>query len=287
MPKRRKLKKPKFPKTEEAMWKRFNGTGHRHAIRRGVMRDKTAEMFEKGVSVKGTFLAAVRRFLGNGHEFRPNTRSRHLGEVHPSAWRYFEMYAVEYRPFAWTQQPPMGEPKRKKCFLNAMVLAYIHNEVEQEKGHKPRTKVGRTNGRHKLYNVQGIALGPLVPAMLHGWNAWGPSKAKVIDWTFYAASKWTRYFGIPLTYEETTEISKIKGPETHLVSVFSKDTFDLKIRLALTRVMHRRRQAEKKIPIRTRTVKKSWPTRGRKVRSPGIRRGSFYIQNRGVRISCF
>ncbi len=256
MASRERLKPKKFPSTEAGVWNWLNGKGHRCVARRRRIRDRTVKMFPKGMSVKVEFLNAVRQHIGNGRTFVPNTRGEHLTDVHSNAWRYLEMYGIEYKPFAWPGRPDMGEPRRKKCFQNAMVLAYIHNDVGKEKGRKPHAKVGRARGRHTLYNVQGIALGPLVTPMLHGWNAWGKGKAEAIDWTFYSANQWTRYIGIPLTYEETVEISRTKGRNVRLISIFDKNMFDLKVRLALTRVLHRRKRAGKMIPVRPTTQNK-------------------------------
>lgn len=275
MPKRRKFKEPKYPNSERGYWNWFHGTGNRCAVRRRLMRERTAKMFPQGMSIKKGVLRGICSFVGNRGTFLPNTKGEYLNDVHPNAWRYLEMYGVEYKPFAWPERPPMGEPQRKKCFRNAMILSYVHNDIGQEKGRIPRTKMGRARGRHVLYNVQGIALGPLVNPMLHGWNAWGKGRTVAIDWTFYSVNKWTRYIGIPLTYGETLEISRIKGHDVRLISIFDKTSFDLKVRVALTCVMHRRKRAGKQIPIRTKTIKKAWPIRGRKVKNPGKRRGSF------------
>lgn len=246
-----KLNQPKALKTERAMWNRFYGSGHRRARRRRVMRIKAEKMFPRGVSVKDTLLRDVYHFFGNGHECTDNTRSEYLKNVHPRTWRYLELYGIEYKPCTWPSPPPMGEPLRKQCFLNAMVLTYKHNNVAAPKGRRPRTKTHRARGRQRLHNVQGIAVGPLVWPMLHGWNAWGSGKGIAIDWTFYAVNKWTRYVGIPLTYEETIEISRLKGHKTHLISIFSKDSFTLDVRLKLTQIMLRRKRAGNKVPIRS------------------------------------
>ncbi len=258
------------------MWNRFFGSGHRRAIRRRVMRLKTERMFPKGVSVKETLLNDVRRFFGNGYECRDNTRSEYLKDVHSSTWRYLDLYGIEYKPCSWPSPPPMGEPLRKQCFLNAMVLTYKHNNIAAPKGRKPRTKTNRARGRRRLHNVQGIAVGPLVWPMLHGWNAWGSGQGIAIDWTFYAVNKWTRYVGIPLTYEETVEISQLKGHKTHLISIFSDDSFTLDVRLKLTEIMLRRKRAGKKIPAQKPVSKKKLPQKRQPTKSPGKRRGSFF-----------
>lgn len=277
--KRRKFKEPKHPQTERKMWNRFFGSGRRRASRRRVMRIKTERMFPKGVSVKDTLLREVKSFFGNGHECTDNTGSEYLRNVHPRTWRYLELYGIDYKPCTWPSPPPMGEPQRKQCFLNAMVLAYRHNDVKPPRPRKPRTKTKRRNGRRVLYNVQGIAVGPLVWPMLHGWNAWGQTRTIAIDWTFYAVNRWTRYVGIPLTYEETVEISQVKDKKAHLISIFSKDSFNLKVRLKLTEIMLRRKRAGKRIPVCPPAAKKKLP-RKQLPKSPGKRRGSFFIEQK-------
>lgn len=271
--KRSKLKRPKHLQTERGMWNHFFGSGRRRATRRRVIRIKTEKMFTKGVSVKDILLRDVRKFFGNGNECVDNTRSEYLKDVHPRTWRYLELYGVDYKPCTWPNPPPMGEPIRKQCFLNAMTLTYRYNNIEPPVGRKPRTKAKRRGGRVKLHNVQGVAVGPLVWPMLHGWNAWGDRRTIAIDWTFYAVNKWTRYVGIPLTYEETVEISQVKDRKAHLISIFHKNSFNLKVRLKLTEIMLRRKRAGKKVPIRLPSTKKKLLPKRQPTKHPGKRRG--------------
>lgn len=272
MPKRRKLKKPHYPDTERGNWNHFHGRGRRCAIRRRLLRKKFEQGIPVGMSPKEYLLSSMSRYIGHGNKFEAGTAVDYLESVHPSAWRFLALHGIDYRQYSWPNPPSIGEPQRKKCFLNAMVLAYLHSDTRKQK--KGERKLG-IMGRHTLYHVQGIAFGSLVKPMLHGWNAFGVRRPRAVDWTFYAANKWTHYVGVPLTYEEMVEVAKTKHPATRLISLFDKESFDLKVRVALARVLQKRKRAGKKVPIRPKAVQKKILKKGKTIRSPGKRRGSF------------
>jgi hypothetical protein len=137
----------------------------------------------------------------------------YLDDVHPRAWDVISTYGKHYIPMSWKRQKPQEwrrQPRSRYCALNS--IETIHFARAQE----PRSRA--------VY-VEGFVMGPLVNPMLHAWNGIGFT-GKCVDWSFYASSPFTRYFGIPFTFEEYKFMTQ--KPESNNFTVFvlfRKDNF--------------------------------------------------------------
>ena len=137
-----------------------------------------------------------------------------LNDVHPKAWDVILTYGRDYEPLSlWKRgmHRDQRQPKSKSCFLNA---------YEQMKG------VHLVQPSSKVTYVEGFAVGPAVSPMLHAWNGAGFSR-RALDWSFYATTHWTRYFGIPFTLAEYEQICERVNPQKPMIQMlFRKDKFE-------------------------------------------------------------
>lgn len=151
-------------------------------------------------------------FLAKLDKKRPGHSLRH---IHPKARELLLTYGRDYVPFdigdeAFTEsiQPVMGA-----CFYNAYRLMEDMNE--------------RSAHERQFMYVEGITYGVFASPMLHAWNAPKKSQDTGIDWTFYAGSKWNRYFGVAITAEEYQHIlDEVKNEEISYLSLFHQERFE-------------------------------------------------------------
>jgi hypothetical protein len=120
---------------------------------------------------------------------------RYLSDVHPRAWEIILKHGKDYRPISWRRSTPQNlddnlQPIAGVCYRNAIKFIYNVRALD------PKTRA--------VY-VEGFAMGPLVYPMLHAWNGKGFS-GTAADFSFYAVTMLTRYFGIPFTLEEYKHI---------------------------------------------------------------------------------
>jgi len=169
-----------------------------------------------------------------GKEFRPDSRLKWLRDLHPDAFHFIARHGQFFRPYIWPE-PPEVEPQSAQCYRNAALLC--HSKEMR------RTRIGRKKG--DLWYAEGIVVGPLTQAMPHAWNTIDRKRRYAFDWTFYAGSKWIRYFGIALSYDEYQGLC---GPKYKYISLFRKEFFGIHMRVRLINILRRRKLAKKKRP---------------------------------------
>lgn len=138
--------------------------------------------------------------------------------VHPDAMDVLLKYGKDYSPVYWRTPPP--EPKPRSCFLNAWILSNSNN--------------------YSYVYVEGIAMGPVVPPMLHAWNTMRLRSTRAVDWTHYPITRWSRYLGIPLTKEEYAKLSRSSPLKGGIQLLFHKDHFTEKVRDTLIEILENR-----------------------------------------------
>lgn len=111
----------------------------------------------------------------------------------------------------------------------------------QRRSNDPRLK--------PLDYVEGIAVGPIVDPMLHAWNFFHDGRG-MMDWTFYAGAHWTYYLGVAVSYEEYRALCACVYPGCQVMSIFSADTYSIKIRIALWKILQRRKRTGKRLPLK-------------------------------------
>ena len=130
-----------------------------------------------------------------------NVHPNFLDGPHPEALELLLELGRFYAPVRFTKLPRV-EPRIGECYANAVEYMCRHNGLR----------------RVPMVYVEGLAMGGTCPPMLHAWNARSLGSVQAIDWTFYVTSRWTRYFGIPMTQAERIEIEDLVGPTGNLLS---------------------------------------------------------------------
>jgi hypothetical protein len=137
-----------------------------------------------------------------------------IDNVHPRAWDMILKHGRDYKPSCTAHRVFAAEkrqPAETYCSLNS------YEFIQTVRQDKPQAR---------LAYVEGFVFGPIVYPMLHAWNGIGFS-GRCVDWTFYSAARWSRYFGIPFTCEEYEEIMRRANPgRTMITMLFRQDCFE-------------------------------------------------------------
>jgi hypothetical protein len=151
-----------------------------------------------------------------------------LNNMHPRALMLLAKYGEEFIPPPFNQ-PPFGgtEPQRKRCFGNATFYQRMVNRMMREESESLR-----------IDYVEGIAFGGSTEAVLHGWNTLYGSRFAV-DWTWYAVSGWTLYWGIPFAEGEYRYLRKLAHPQCDHRPLFRSEHFPT-IEEPIIRILERR-----------------------------------------------
>jgi len=171
-------------------------------------------------------LLYLAELVEKGRKFPPTSPFQYIKDFTPEAMRFIVEHGREFTPIVPRTRPD-EEPETGECFRNAWFLAV----------RKP----------DEVCYVEGLAMGPLAYPMLHAWNTFGPNDHRAIDWTFYATTEWTRYFGIALTVHEYQQLCQALG-ESEEFKIFYKRNFGIKTRFHLRRILLARKQAGKRRP---------------------------------------
>lgn len=155
--------------------------------------------------------------IESGAVFEKGTNGYALNEIHPRAFRLLIDYGVDYTPFAWDLERVRSsslQPLPGQCFVNSYRMMEAANSQ------------GPEFAGEKMVYVEGVAIGALVPPMLHAWNAYGHAGTVAHDWSHYLGSRWSRYLGIPFTLEEHYELcSKVHPRKWKPVRLLHLTTF--------------------------------------------------------------
>lgn len=235
----------KHIKTERDEWNYLNGNGRRHAVRRRVLYKRFNKMFhEKGMSMQ-KLVGWAAATVGNGRSFHPKSRGASLAELHPDAFGFLSRFGTEYKKsHRWESPPSFGEPLRKGCYKNAARLMY-----GTENYRKKYKNISLASAKRAFVYVEGIAHGPLVHPMQHGWNAVGVRGKTAYDWTFYAVNHYTKYIGVPLSVDEFKKLCACISPKCMRLTLFHPKIFP-RIKLRLVQIIQARKRAGKMVRIR-------------------------------------
>lgn len=133
--------------------------------------------------------------------------------IHPDAFELITAYGVDYVPqvFGSDTYDSPHQPRIGGCFRNAHLVMHAFTTHEPE-------------AESPMAYVEGLALGPNVPLMLHAWNTRAGSST-AYDWTLYATVQWTRYLGVPFTRAEYEQLRDKAFPDDYTVSFFRRERF--------------------------------------------------------------
>lgn len=247
MPRRKRLKAPKTKpfSSERVAWNRLHGNGRRCAITRRRLREQYDLLFPKELENYHVqlFLECMGTFLGNGGEFTTDTYGEYLVSIDRDALRLVTRWGKSYAPYVWYGQPTMGEPQSCECFRNAYRLMTGHNKI------RAKRKLQACRSSEMRY-AEGIVMGAATIPMLHGWNVHRTDGEDIaIDWTFYATTRWSKYWGIEFSPEEYAELARVRHPKRKFPhSFFYRGQFNLRIKIKIMQVLARRKRAGKKVP---------------------------------------
>jgi hypothetical protein len=225
--------------SERTVWNNFRGNGRRCAIRRRRLNKDRAEYFNgSGIDA---FMDYLSYHLGNEGEFNPKTSIGELSQIDLDGLRFIIRWGREFKPYVWGS-PPASEPVSKQCFSNAWGIMDGFGKLK-------RKHPAHRNSKITMLYAEGIAAGPIVRPMLHGWNV-RQKEWKAFDWTFYAGSKWVYYWGIAFTPEEYARLAKVYGGPRHKgpASFFFKDHFSIRLKVEMQKIFKERRLVGKKVP---------------------------------------
>ncbi len=223
-------------------WGYYQGSGRRRAIRRGKLRRRFEELYGNKPQIIPNILTRVSGHLSRGEKISP-PRIGKISQIHPDAITLLRRWGKEYDPFHWGAPPDLGEPTPEACSLNAAVLCKL-----DDKRWRKYKNASLIASRHQLVYVEGVAFGPGMYAILHAWNACGlGSKKEAFDWTFYAYNHRIIYFGVAMAYEEHQQICRMLGHNTRACLFFHRDWFNIKIKVALTKILQARKRGGKKL----------------------------------------
>lgn len=198
---------------ERGVWRSLYGPDQACKQALSETRDAFKGFFEQGhgTDIKGMFEELALK-AQSGKRFKHPFM--YLNNVHPKAWTIILKHGKHYRPVClsrdklqeWDRQPLAGS-----CFLNAIEMVQLARELNKES---------------RAAYVEGFVMGPVVYPMLHAWTGSGFA-GKCYDWTFYATAMFTRYFGVPFTYEEYKFMTeKADGSDFSATMLFRRDNFE-------------------------------------------------------------
>lgn len=154
---------------------------------------------------------------------------KRLTQIHPDAIPLLLAHGEDYTPkiFNDVAYREKLQPRWGQCFGNAWLIM----------------DHARHFGKPPQSYVEGIVMGAQSFPMLHAWNTRAPSEA--FDWSLYATTGWTRYFGVPLTADEYEFVSHEAYGKRNVFPLFDREYFE-KHQGPLEEVLSRRiRQQEK------------------------------------------
>ncbi len=201
-------------KHERGVWESLYGSDS--ACKQGLLETQKAfkSLFEQShdTDIKGIFEdLALDAQSGRQFEYP----FMYMKDVHPKAWSIILGHGKHYRPVSLAKDNPQEwerQPLSGSCFLNSIEMVYMARELNKES---------------RAVYVEGFSIGPVVYPMLHAWVGSGFA-GKCFDWTFYATTMFTRYFGVPFTYEEYKFMTaNTYGRDFSCMMLFRKDNFEL------------------------------------------------------------
>ncbi|MES2994726.1 MAG: hypothetical protein V4681_01675 [Patescibacteria group bacterium] len=220
-------------KTEKELWRMMFGPTKIAAIRREQADQNFREVFEDGHAT------SIREFLEPyAEDYRRMLRRRglawkHMTQFHPDAFPLLLKHGVDYEPYVFDDYMYREkiQPWAGKCFANSWFIVDNHARM---KGPEDRS----------LTYVEGFLMGVLALPMLHAWNGLDGERPVAWDWSHYATTGWSRYFGIPFTKEEYDFIMQTAYGEPMIHSLFDRKNFE-RHRAPLLEVLSRRDNKEK------------------------------------------
>jgi len=218
---------------ELRLWKEFYGDGPMCRQHRVSVRKCFTDMFPGGhsESIKQNFTD----FLELVQSGKTLERPLHiLSGIHPRPWDLILQHGRDYVPSKNAHKVyahEVRQPAQTYCFLNSYEL------MKTIRLNKPTARI--------TY-VEGFVYGPMIPPMLHAWNGAGFSKNSV-DWTLYSVTRWSRYFGIPFTYEEYQHLIEVANPESpSVMMLFRADNFE-KVEECIRKILSTPRKRHPKV----------------------------------------
>ena len=187
------LKNPGEFTSEREYWDHLRGPENRNR-RRKLQRDfKRLHPGGHGASIKFIADWLVENYA---QALKSESLLKYVHDIPREALEFLSAYGQDYEPFYW-HSPPGMEPKFAQCFKNAAFLLHSSNKSATEDERVPQ-----------LSYVEGIVSGCIVNPMLHAWNTKELESTKAFDWSHYAVSQWSRYFGFPLSYQDYQRVSR-------------------------------------------------------------------------------
>lgn len=179
-------------KNERARWRYLHADTKVAASRRVQLDKLFLELFPQGHET------SVRFFVGEPADGERDFDPPYEGfrHIHPRAFPILANYGLDYVPAetpAVMYEERAFQPRQGRCSENACVFMAEYNRCRQADD-------------AALSYVEGILVGSNIYPMLHAWNELPGEKRVALDWTLYASSKWSRYFGVPFTQEEYARI---------------------------------------------------------------------------------
>jgi hypothetical protein len=216
-------------KTEREFWRLLHASTKAAALRRAAA-DRDLERIFNGrrESLKDFFEYLYEQFR------KGSTRSTasNMEQFHPDAIPLILEHGIDYTPTTfeeWTYREKL-QPLSGKCFFNSYFL--MEESWERAIGDDPT-----------LAYVEGVVMGAVVRPMLHAWNAIEGTTVGW-DWSHYATTGWSCYFGVPFTYTEHQYIMQTAYDEQDCRSLFDRENFE-EHRVPLMEVLARRKVQER------------------------------------------
>ena len=198
--------------TEQEAWSEFYGNSYECFRARKKAGLAVKNLFPKDGSLRLFIDELYRNYVLQNKVFIQKGL-RYLNDVHPKAWELILKYGKDYHPRSFKFTKPHKsrlQPVKSKCHANSYKKMCICNRIS-------KTTL--------VTYVEGFAAGARVVPMLHAWNGEGVSDT-AIDWTFYATTVWTRYFGISFTHDEYNFITSNSNGESSVHFLFDKAHFE-------------------------------------------------------------
>lgn len=149
------------------------------------------------------------------------------GGIHPRALRLIIKHGIVYRPGVIENIYPR-DPRSGQCYANSCALMLGYNKERPESN---------------IVYVEGLVVGAASFIMQHGWNAKGIDGRETMDWTHYAATRWSYYFGIPFTEAEVREIARAAGHPDRMGAIFSSSWFTPEAEKCVRKILARRKRS--------------------------------------------
>ncbi|MDB5194951.1 MAG: hypothetical protein JWO84_135 [Parcubacteria group bacterium] len=211
-------------RTERQAWKVIHGSGKQaSAIRRWLHTD-FEKMFSQGHRTSLRELAAEAAKLRHTGETFRKTPGHLVGKIHPAALDLLVEFGVDYYPRPWKKSKPQEwklQPTNGGCAADAQLMLRIHNKGSS----KP------------LMYIEGLAVGPDVPPMLHAWNTRGLLSRKAYDWNHYSSAQWSRYLGIAFRAEELEHLQRLIDPNPRTCPLLFANTHYPRIESEVHRIL--------------------------------------------------